>query len=210
MINIHALYRFFFRYFRKKRMQHFQERFGATEATRILDVGGTPFNWTFLPTHPKLCILNITKPNNFDHSQRFTWVIADGKKLPFKDNAFDIAYSNSVIEHLGNIENQKVFAKEVRRIARSYFIQTPNKWFPVEPHYMALFIHWLPRRYRQLFVRNFTIRGLLTRPPTEEIESMIEEIRLLDQKEMKILFPEGDILLERFLWMVKSLIAMTE
>ena len=69
------------------------------------------------------------------------FVQADGCRLPFQDGAFDIVFSNAVIEH---VKNQEGFAREIRRTGRSYFVATPNRWFPLETHSKLPFVHYLP------------------------------------------------------------------
>jgi len=51
-----------------------------------------------------------------------------------QDGEFDLVFSNSVIEHVGDFERMRQFVHEARRVAKSYWIQTPSKWFPIEPH----------------------------------------------------------------------------
>lgn len=206
-MNIHRLYRPFLRYFRTKRMQQFQQLFGLAETTRVLDVGGTLFNWLLIPSVPSLIIVNLYSPKE-TILPGVIWIIADGRNLPFKDKAFDIVYSNSVIEHLGDFVSQQAFAREIARVGVRYYVQTPNKWFPVEPHLLTPFIHYLPKSVQKRFLRNFTIWGLVTRPTVEQCDSFLQEVRLLDKQELKQLFPDAEILEERFLGLTKSLIAV--
>jgi hypothetical protein len=204
-MNIHNLYKVFFRYFRTRRMRQFAEAFSVGSKTRVLDVGGTTFNWSLLGTRPRLVILNISVPP--PGAPPADYLVADGRALPFRNGEFDIVYNNSVIEHLGNFDNQRQFAAECRRVGRSYYVQTPNRRFFFEPHYIAPFIHWLPKHVRRRLVRRFTLRGLLARPSQATIDGLIEEIRLLDEPELSRLFPEATIWRERFLGMTKSLMA---
>src|SRR5438105_2665776 len=113
-------------------MQFFYRYFQIKPETSVLDVGGREFNWGLMPFAPRVTILNVADQGQ--RSGRFQWVLADARQLPFPDNAFEIVYSNSVIEHLGNLDDQRRFAAECRRVGRSYFVQTPNRHFPVEPH----------------------------------------------------------------------------
>ena len=136
------------------------------------------------------------------------WVVADGCFLPFPDKIFDVVYSNSVIEHLGNLENQRRFAAECRRVGVRYYVQTPNKWFPIEPHLLTPFVHWLPPWFQRRLLRNFTIWGLITRPTTQQCETFLQEIRMLDRQELRQLFPDAEIHHERVLGLTKSLIAV--
>ncbi|MEM2045934.1 MAG: class I SAM-dependent methyltransferase, partial [Candidatus Bathyarchaeia archaeon] len=58
------------------------------------------------------------------------WIIGDARCMPFKDKSFDVVFSNSVIEHVGNYDDQKMCAEEIRRVGKCYFVQTPNFYFP--------------------------------------------------------------------------------
>jgi hypothetical protein len=205
-LNIHLLYHAFARIFRPRRMRRFQERFRVTAQTCVLDVGGTPFNWSFLRRPPKLIIINLLPPDNAECILE-TWVVADGRRLPFKSNSFDIVYSNSLIEHLGSFENQRLFAEECRRVGLSYYVQTPNKRFPIEPHLITPFIHWLPVAVQRRLLRNFTVRGLIIRPTDQECEDFVRGLRLLNEPELQQLFPDAKIWHECVVGLVKSLIA---
>jgi hypothetical protein len=186
-------------------MREFWRRARLTRDTRVLDVGGAAFNWLLLPELPRLTIMNLSLPQ--ERKPDVTWLVADGRFLPFKDEAFDVVYSNSVIEHLGTPNNQRLFASECRRVGDRYYVQTPNKWFPVEPHLLTPLIHWLPRALQRRLVRNFTLWGLLTRPSQQRCEVVLEEICLLDERGMRQLFPDADIWYERIFGMTKSLMA---
>src|SRR5690606_18813309 len=73
------------------------------------------------------------------------------------DQSFDIAHSNSVVEHVGEWERMIQFANELARVSRGYFVQTPNYWFPMEPHCMIPFFHWLPEPSKVWLVLNFQL-----------------------------------------------------
>jgi len=73
------------------------------------------------------------------------FVLADGRDLPFADDAFDYVHSSAVIEHVGGGEKQFAFLSEALRVARKgVFMTTPNRWFPVEFHTVLPLAHWLP------------------------------------------------------------------
>lgn len=144
--DIHKVYRLFQIYFRPLWMRAMALMFSLKPETTVLDVGGTMFNWSLLLFRPKLKIIriNITGPPPnlpFD----IKWIVGDGCHLPFLDGEFELVYSNLVIEHLGDWKQQTQFATEVRRVGKSYYVQTPNFWFPVEPHLLTPFVHWLPK-----------------------------------------------------------------
>lgn len=160
---------------------------------------------------PKIIILNIYPPSSNETEKLkkygFKWIVADGRRLPFKDKSIDIAFSNSVIEHLGNIKSQSDFAKEIMRVSKNFWVQTPDKSFPVEPHLITPFVHWLPLKLQKILLRNFTIWGIVTRPSKEDVNTFLDEVRLLTYKEFKSLFPVASIIRERFAGLSKSLIA---
>lgn len=205
-MNIHRLYAPFQRHFRTRRMRQFESMFVPTATTRIIDVGGYQFNWTLIDSSPEVLLVNLEDENRRDG--RFNKVQGDGRKLPYGDNSFDIAYSNSVIEHVGDSTDQAAFAAEIRRVAVRYYVQTPNRWFLIEPHLIAAGIHLLPRRLLRRLVRWFSIWGLVTKPDQAAIDKMIASIQLIDRERMRQLFPDAEIHAETFLGMTKSLIAV--
>ena len=81
-------------------------------------------------------------------------LIGDGKQTQFEDNSFDIVHSNATIEHVGSFENQVSFVKEMIRICKeSIFIQTPNRFYPIDFHTILPFIHWLPKNFHRKILR---------------------------------------------------------
>ncbi len=173
--------------------------------TRVLDVGGYAYYWSFLDEPPAVTILNIEPP--VEGAGPFNWVVADAARLPFRDNAFEIVFSNSLLEHIAEDPARKAFAAEAQRVGRHYCVQTPNRWFPVEPHLLTPFIHFLPTKLQRKLVRNFTVWGWLTRPSPAEAAGFLAMTRLLDGAEVRDLFPQASIFRERFLGMTKSFIA---
>ena len=121
---------------------------------RVLDVGvssmdDVPATNFFLRRYPypeQLVAVGIDDQS--DLRKRYpavTFVQADGRSLPFADNEFDIVHSNAVIEHVGGSLEQQRFVAELVRVARTGFITTPNRWFPIEAHSRLPLLHWLPR-----------------------------------------------------------------
>lgn len=191
-------------------MRLFGETFQVSAESRILDVGGTASLWRLLPVAPRVTILNMPRAN--PDREEFDLVFGDGCALPFSDQSFDIVFSNSTIEHVGDREKQQKFANEIRRVGRSYFVQTPNRWFPVEPHLLTPLIHWLPRSWQLPIVRRFTVWEWMERPIEDRrrfyVEHYLRDIRLLSGTQMMALFPGATILKERWLSLTKSVIVV--
>lgn len=208
IVRYQKLYLPFLRYFRSKRMRTVANLLPDELQGLILDVGGTWYNWSLLKRDVNVVAINLYDQNSQGLPSGFRVLCADGRRLPFKDQSFDLVFCNSVIEHLGTFGNQQQLASEIRRVGRSYFVQTPNRWFFLEPHYFTPFIHYLPVGIRRRFLRNLTLWGRVTRPSKSKVEEMLSELRLLTTAEMHSLFPEADHHTEHFLGLRKSLLAV--
>lgn len=205
--RIHRLYGAAMRRFRRERMRRFHELFGIGAGSRVLDVGGTAYNWRLAPVWPRLTLANLGERPS-DLPPDVDYVRADATRLPFGDGAFDVVYSNSVIEHLGTAERQARMAAEIRRVGRRYFVQTPDATFPVEPHLLTPLIHYVPRRYRARLLRNGTVWGWVTRPGRAECQAFVDEVRLLRRPELQAMFPGATIESERVLGLSKALLVL--
>lgn len=196
--------------FRRKRIKTFLRLFQPTRQTSLLDVGGLPRLWDGMDVEAQMTIVNLQPLPSHEvlflaSNQKF--VQGDGTRLAWEDKTFDIVFSNSVIEHLGTRDNQVAFAQECRRVGNGYWIQTPAREFPVEPHFLTLFLHWFSKPLRKRLLRYFSLWGWLSRPKPDAVEAAVDEVRLLSLKEFKSLFPDGQILIERWLGLPKSYIA---
>ncbi|WP_161557124.1 class I SAM-dependent methyltransferase [Acidisarcina polymorpha] len=160
-----------------------------------------------LPFPARVVILNNTEKRG-NPPEGCTWITADAANMPFADGQFDLAFSNSVIEHLGTVAQQCAMASEIRRVAKRYWVQTPDPRFPVEPHYSTPFVHWLPKPIRRYALR-FSVWALVKHPTPQKIEDMLAEIRLIPRGELRVMFPNSTILVERFAGLPKSLIAFS-
>lgn len=136
------------------------------------------------------------RPSRWLRQPNVTVQVADGTRLPFPDGSFDVAFSNSVIEH---VDDLPAFARELRRVARSYYVQTPNRWFPVEPHFRTLVLHWLPTPVRE---------RLSAVVKVGDSGGRWRRITLLSAREMHLLFPDAELHRERVLGMTKSFMAV--
>jgi hypothetical protein len=196
--------------FRRRRMARFAAELGIISETRVLDIGGTPECWRLLAAAPRVTLLNTPRAGADLAGAEF-WVAGDGRLLPFRDGAFDVVFSNSVIEHVGDAASQRRFAREVARVGRSYWVETPNRWFPIEQHLLTPFLHWLPQRWQRVLAPRCNLWRLLVRVSPDRrryyIEHYLGEIRLLDAAGLRDLFPDARILRERFCGWTKSLVA---
>lgn len=202
--------------YRNARLQHFlaivKTVIADTGRCSILDVGGTSQYWkpylNLLPDDATVVLCNLQDYGEEFPDRRFRWVEGDACDLKFDDDQFDIVHSNSVIEHVGPWSKMAAMASEVRRVAKRHFVQTPNYWFPIEPHVRTPFFHYLPEPWRMELLlrkkRGFWPRAVDVGDATDKYQSAI----LLTFRQMQFLFPESTIEREWAFGLTKSLIAV--
>ena len=196
--------------FRQKRMLFFKSKISELKKPiSILDVGGNEEFWenAGMVDNPDY---QLTIANLDQFEPKYTniiSVIGDATNLSaYQDKQFDIAFSNSVIEHLYNEENQYKMAREMERVAKYYFVQTPNKYFIIEPHYLLPFFDFLPSKMKY-FILTETKLSRGKKWDKGFARQYIKEIILLSHSSFTKLFPTSRIWRERFLFMTKSFVA---
>ena len=173
----------------------------------ILDVGGTNSFWRNRGWAGRDDI-EITTLNMVPESRRYRNIVpvqGDARDLSqFTEGSFAVVFSNSVIEHLFTFENQCRMASEVQRVGRAFWVQTPNYWFPVEPHFHVPGWQWMPVDLRVALIRRFACgwRGPTSDPA--RAKSLVQEVRLLTKNELKKMFPGANLRSERFCGLIKS------
>ena len=176
---------------------------------RILDVGGTPRTWIQhrdqLPTGTSVVLLNSQKIDA-TASVGLKYEHGDARDLKYCDGEFDVCFSNSLIEHFETFREQETVAAEIRRVARSYFVQTPNRLFPIEPHSLVPGWQFAPVRLRAFLLQQ---RGYGWMPRAESAQEAllaVKSIRLLNAREMRQLFPDGALTREKIGPLTKSFV----
>jgi hypothetical protein len=198
---------------RKKRFRLFLELIEAMpRPVKIVDVGGTALFWERMGfTGQKE--LNITLLNIRTDSTElpgFQMVAGDARQLKqFGDKEFDIAFSNSVIEHVGGFEDQKLMAGEMQRIGKKIFLQTPNRYFPIEPHFLFPFFQFLPLWLKVKLLMNFNLGWYERVRDQKKALEICQSIRLMTKTELRKLFPGANIYEENFYGFIKSYIVLT-
>jgi SAM-dependent methyltransferase len=134
---------------RARRHAHFFALTRLSAGARVLDVGCGRIGLRAL--EPDLEITGVDLVERPDYPGPF--IRADASAgLPFADDQFDLVYCSSVIEHVPP-PRRAAFAAEIRRVGRGWFVQTPAYSFPVEPHALLPFAHWLPPALRRPYWR---------------------------------------------------------
>jgi hypothetical protein len=125
----------------------------------------------------------------------------------FETNEFDMCFSNSLIEHLGTLAEQSLAAKEIRRVARGYFVQTPNVWFPIEPHFLVPGWQFAPLALRAYLLQRCDLGWIRRQKDPLLARAEVESVRLLSARELARLFPDGQIDREKLGPLTKSVTA---
>jgi hypothetical protein len=168
----------------------------------ILDIGGTQEFWEVMGFTEvpgvNVTLLNLEKPDT--RYDNFVGLAGNARDLSqFGDDRFDVVFSNSVIEHVGNYGQQQSMAREVRRVGKRYFVQTPNYFFPIEPHFLFLGFQWLPVEVRVFLITRFRLGWIDRVRDPQAAREFVESTRLLRKRELLALFP-GAVLYEERMW----------
>jgi Methyltransferase domain len=191
----------FIKQWRTQRFRSFIECVNPPKQARILDLGGSSYIWELMPHDFHITIVNL--PDNQEQSEhdsdRYTYIEGDATNLKeiFADQSFDVVFSNSVIEHVGDEAQQIAFASEVQRLGKAYWIQTPSDRFPLEVHTGMPFYWSLP-----CFVQNRLKKSWRDRNPNWA--AMVEGTRVLPRRKMQELFNDAAVFVEHKLMFEKS------
>lgn len=185
---------------------------------RVIDLGGSFAYWhrvgiDFLERHDIVvtCVNYVESELTKDRvaGDRLLAETGNACDLPqYADNSFDMVHSNSVIEHVGRFPEMQAFAKEVRRLAPAYYVQTPYAGFPIDPHSPRLpFYHWLPESLRVKAQQHLKVGYS---PPVKDVAHAmrhVDSVVLLERTRFRYLFPDANHRFERMLLLPKSMIA---
>lgn len=188
---------------RERRMHQFVDLMQLKSGMRVVDLGGSPMIWQFVKTPLDITLVNLTYDprtsplgKNTGH-HTFHHVVGDACATQFASDSFDLAFSNSVIEHVGGVEKQQGLAREASRLAPRHWVQTPAKWFPLEAHTGMPFWWFYPKRMRQSLVARWYQRD-------SEWASMIDGTCLVTRRDLERFFPDSKIFSESSFGFVKS------
>lgn len=195
---------------RAVRFRELMRRFPALNNMRVLDLGGTPDFWRSAPVRPAyVTTLNLDDKYN----PREPWlehVVADACHLASLDSCagdYSLVVSNSLIEHVGGFLRRKEFARVVMGAAPAHWIQTPDRYFPIEPHYLAPGFQFLPVKMRAAAIRHWPLAHERVYTSADALAQALT-IDLIGTTELRHLFPESVIWHERIAGISKSIVAI--
>ena len=198
---------------RAARWQVFSDAFPDVANMRVIDLGGTVESWLRAPVRPaEVTVLNLTEPGVSTESW-LTPVEGDAcaavevLKRQGLDPNFDLVFSNSLIEHVGGHAKRSELAEQVSELAPHHWVQTPYRYFPIEPHWLFPMMQFLPAPARASVAYRWPLTH--TRPDSRETAlSEVQWTELIGVRELRSYFPQSQIVKERLAGVPKSLIAV--
>lgn len=194
---------------RIRRWKYLTECFPSIAGMRVLDLGGSAESWRLAPVQPKsVTVVNLTAPAG-PTQPSIVHIQGDACDLPnsVARDHFDLVYSNSLIEHVGGHVNRQRLADNVHARADRHWVQTPYRYFPIEPHWVFPGMQWLPYEARVQVSLHWN-RGHFRTYNRDEAEKLVNEVDLLSISQMRGYFPSSVIWQERFAGLVKSITAI--
>ncbi|MDP3896894.1 MAG: class I SAM-dependent methyltransferase, partial [Mesorhizobium sp.] len=155
----------------------------------------------------------IVNTEHQDIHQRAQFAFLQGSATDpalFAGRSFDLVHSNSVIEHVGVWRDMEMFAANTRRLAQRYYVQTPNYWFPYEPHFRFPGFQYLPERVRAALIMRWSLGFFPRIMDRAEADDIIYHHRLLSTRQMARLFPDANVTHEKVAKLNKSIVAVRE
>lgn len=191
-----------------KRWKHLLETFPDLNEMRVIDLGGTPGSWQLAPVMPE-SVTTVNLQGFTSQDSRISAVAGDACDLPesLRREKFDLVYSNSLLEHVGGHVQREKLAENVDVLASRHWVQTPYRYFPIEPHWVFPAFQWLPYEARVQVSLRWHAGHVKTYNRTEA-ENTVDEIDLIGISQMRHYFPNSTIWYERFGGLVKSLVAI--
>ena len=190
---------------RKKRMALFVKIMKPTSEMKILDLGGQPEIWDSVMPPLNITCLNLPDIAKTDHSSNhhINYLVGNACNMPeFKPGDFDLIFSNSVIEHVGDYKKRLQFANEILRLSSKYWVQTPSKYYPIEAHCGMIFWWFYPKVLRAYFIRKWKLKI----PTWTE---MVETTTVISANELRNILPGCTLIYE---WVIfpKSMVAYSK
>jgi len=191
--------------FRQQRNEELKRRFPDLAEMRVLDLGGTPIFWRVAGLRAQhVTIVNLDRPEDLPEP----WMdVIQGDGCVGGFGKFDLVFSNSLLEHVGGHTRRQQFADVVHESAPAYWIQTPYRYFPIEPHWLFPGFQFLPFAARVAITKHRNFGHDTMVKDTARAVALVSSIELLSATEMRAYFPDGNIWYERIGGLTKSIVA---
>ncbi|MGH3365584.1 MAG: class I SAM-dependent methyltransferase [Nocardioidaceae bacterium] len=175
---------------------------------RVLDLGGTPQAWAAAPRQPERVVTVNVDPQSRS-TDNVECILGDACELPtaLRGERFDLVFSNSLLEHVGGHAKRQQLADTVQAMGDRHWVQTPYRYFPVEPHWVFPGFQFLPLRIRMVVSQRWKFGHTKSDGELEALDH-VSWVELVGITEMRGYFPDSEIWFERYAGLVKSLVAV--
>lgn len=192
---------------RKRRFVHVNNLIKSIIAAEgfcnILDIGGSEYYWEdnmdFLSLFSDAITITVANLDaqevDFKDTKLFTFKQGNACDESLYEGKYNLIHSNSLIEHVG-MENMQKLSDLIRRRNIPYYVQTPNYWFPVEPHFRFIGFQWLPVSWRARILAKRRM-GLRVANSLEDALKSVNSINLLKRSQISKYFPDAQIFNEK-------------
>ena len=194
---------------RQRRWELFARVFPQFSEMTVLDLGGTVEAWRRAPMRPKRVVVINLDPGADSDLDAVDFVRGDACDPPrqISGSNFDLAFSNAVLEHVGGHVNRQRFAETAQKLSSRHWIQTPYRYFPLEPHWLFPGFQFLPVAARVSISQRWPLMHTPSSDRNDALSATLG-VELVSRTEMKYYFPDSEIVAERLGFLTKSLIAI--
>jgi hypothetical protein len=191
---------------RERRWELFEATFPNLAEYRVLDLGGMPRFWRIVPNRPAHVTTVNVQPADAEEPWS-THVVADACEFS-PPGEFDLVFSNSLIEHVGGHYRRSQLAEVIKAAAPRYWVQTPYRYFPVEPHFVVPGMQFLPVGAQAKIAQHWHA-GFRPAGQTDSLEK-VQSIELIGIRQLETYFPGAIIEKERIIGVPTSIIAVAK
>jgi hypothetical protein len=199
---------------RARRWRLVTDIFPEIEDMTVVDLGGTVESWRRAPVRPAhVTVLNLFEPGVSDE----TWILPvqgdacqalEALSVSGARHRFDLVFSNSLIEHVGGHAKRLELTEQIHALASHHWVQTPYRYFPVEPHWLFPMMQFMPVGARTSIAQRWPLAH--SRPGSRsEAQAEVLWTELLGISEMRAYFPRSRIVREKLAGLTKSIIAVS-
>jgi hypothetical protein len=193
---------------REERARWLVETFPDLAQMSVIDLGGRIPTWQRAPVRPKHVHVVNMEPSRTDIPDWAEFDLGDACALPAQiaGRRYDLVFANSVIEHVGGHERRERFADSVHQLSDAHWVQTPYRYFPIEPHWMAPGMQFMPVAARTQLARQWPLSYGRGKSRDTALRTVLG-VELLDRTQFRYYFPDSLMRTETILGVPKSLIA---
>ncbi len=156
-------------------------KFQAQDSILEIGTGSGGIASYFASQNIQLHVNAVDIVDNRETKEGYQFQLVSGTTLPFKDQSFNVVITNHVIEHTGEYDAQYSHLSEIKRVLKKdgvAYLAVPNRWMLIEPHYQLIFLSWLPKKYRSIYLKKMRNIDFYDCEPLEkkQLENLLDTV----------------------------------